>query len=272
VTHDDDPFGVAAAFYDLDVQGYDDDIELYRAMVDEIAPGERAGGVLELGCGTGRVALALARAGHAVTGVDVSPAMLDVARRRVAEEAGLDGSVDLLDGDMRTLDLGRRFAVVLVPLGGLQHMENVDDLAAAFATIARHLAPGGIAAIDVEPPHAENFASGQQPLVEHWTREWPSGDEPGPRGQVTKLVSIDPEPSQGLRHVTWHFDVQPPEGPLRRLTQHFSLRVITLGELELAARLAGLQLLDSFGGYDGEPYDDGSDRLVATFAGEDAAP
>lgn len=276
VTHEYDLFGVTAAFYDLDLGDYEGDIDLYERLLSELATTEAAAtgadnGVLELGCGTARVALALARSGHAVTGVDISPAMLDIARSHLAAEAALEGSLELIDGDMRTLDLGRRFGAVLIPLGGLQHMESIDDLAAALATVARHLAPGGFAVIDVEPPHSEDLESGQQPLVEHWTRDWSPDGDAGPAGQVTKLVSIDPEPSQSLRHVTWHFDVQPAKGPLRRRTQQFSLRVVTAGELDLAARLAGLFVRDWYGDYDGAPYEDGSERLVAVLEAEDDA-
>ena len=274
MTQEYDPFAATAAFYDLDLEDYDGDVEFYERLLSELpttgadATGED-GGVLELGCGTARVALALARSGHAVAGVDISTAMLDIASAHLAAEPALDGSLELIKGDMRTLDLGRRFGAVLVPLGGLQHMESIDDLAAALATVARHLAPGGFAVIDVEPPHPEDLESGQQPVVEHWTRNWSPDGDGGPVGQVTKLVSIDPEPAQGLRHITWHFDVQPFEGPLHRRTQQFSLRVVTSGELDLAARLAGLFVSDWYGDYDGAPYDDGSERIVAVLQAED---
>jgi SAM-dependent methyltransferase len=237
-----------APFYDLDLEGYDDDVRLYRALAEEYA-----GPVLELGCGTGRVALALAADGREVVGVDLSEAMLDVAR---GGDAG--ARVEWVGGDMRALDLGRRFALVLVPLGGLQHLETVDDVTATFEVIARHLTPAGAAVIDVEAPRPEDFEAGPQPLMEHWTRPWRGG-------QVTKVVSVVGAPALGLREVTWHFDVQAAEAPLRRHTAQFTMRTFTPAELELAARLAGLELAAVHGDYDGEPYDDGAQRLVMTF-------
>jgi SAM-dependent methyltransferase len=247
-----DPFATLAPFYDLDLEGYEDDIRLYEQLLHT---GVRR--VLELGCGTGRVAAALARSGIEVTGVDLSPAMLDAARERVA---GLP--VRLVEADMRSLDLGERFDAVLVPLGGLQHLKTVDDLVAAMETISRHLEPEGIAAADVEAPHADDFTPGPQPVVEHWTRERDGG-------LVTKWVAVDARPSEGLREVTWHFDAQPVEGPLRRVTQRFLLRTLTPGEIALAARLAGLAVTGEFGGYRLEPYEDGAERLIVTLGHAD---
>ncbi|MXZ45551.1 MAG: class I SAM-dependent methyltransferase [Chloroflexi bacterium] len=245
-----DPFAQIARFYDLDLEGFDDDLALYM----EIAAGRD---VLELGCGTGRVAVPLAASGVRVTGVDLSPAMLALARDRA------DGlPVRLVEGDMRTLDLGECFGAVFVPLGGLQHMTTAADVAAALATVARHLQPGGHAVVDVEAPHPDDWLPGPRPLLQHWTRELPR--EPGtPGGTVTKLVAVEGRPVESLREVTYHFDIQPPEGPLQRVTQQFTLRVITAGEMELAARLAGLRVAVWYGDYDGAPRREGDDRLIA---------
>ena len=253
---DSDPLARLARFYDLDLEGFDDDLALYLEFA-------ASRDVLELGCGTGRVALPLAEAGVRVTGVDLSPRMLDIARGRAE---GLP--VRLIEGDMRTLDLGERFGAVFVPLGGLQHMATAGEVAAALATVARHLAPDGQAVVDVEAPHPDDWLPGPRPLLQHWTRELPP--EPGsPGAVVTKLVAVEGRPVEALREVTYHFDVQPPEAPLQRVTQQFVLRVITAGEIELAARLAGLRVAAWYGDYDGAPPRDGDDRLIAVL-GHDA--
>jgi SAM-dependent methyltransferase len=244
-----------APFYDLDLEGYDDDLDLYVALAAEFG-----GPVLELGCGTGRVALAVARAGHEVVAVDNSASMLAVARAQPGAER-----VRWHEDDMRHVALGQAFPLILVPLGGLQHLETSDDLVLTFANIAAHLAPGGSAVIDVEAPGAEDFEPGPHPVVEHWTRPWGAG-------QVTKWVSVTAFPSAGLREVTWHFDVQE-DGPLQRYTSQFLLRTFTAPELELVGRLAGLTAVAAHGDYAGSPYDDAAERLVMTFehaASEDA--
>ncbi len=245
-----DPWSATAPFYDLDLAGVEDDIDLYRELAER-----QGGAVLELGCGTGRVAIPLAAGGHDVVGVDASAAMLAVARAR-AQAAGV--RLRLMQGDMRELRLRRRFATVLVPFGGLQHLDSVDDIVAALATAGAHLVRGGLVVVDVEAPQPDDFAPGPQPLVAHWTRAW--------RGAlVTKLVAVEGRPALGLREVAFHYDVQLPDGPLRRWTHQFTLRVITPGELQLAARLAGLAVVATYGDYALTPLDDGADRLVVLF-------
>ena len=242
------PLDAIAPFYDLDLEGYADDVALYTDLAEEYP-----GTVLELGCGTGRVALALATAGYEVVAVDSSRAMLDRARTKDAA-----ARVRWIDGDIRELDLARRFALVLAPLGVLQHLATTDEVVTTLEVIARHLESDGIAVIDVEAPRAEDFEAGPQPIIEHWTRAWHGG-------QVTKLVSVEGVPSLGLREVTWHFDEQLAEGPLRRHTAQFFLRTYTQAELDLAGRLAGLTVAAVHGDYDGSPYDAAAQRLLMTF-------
>ena len=175
-----DPFAQVARFYDLDLEGFDDDVALYL----ELAAGLD---VLELGCGTGRVAVPLAEAGLRVTGVDLSPAMLARARERAE---GLP--LWLVEGDIRTLDLGERFGAVLLPLGGLQHMTTTREVVAALETVARHLALDGQAVVDIEAPHPDDWLPGPRPLVEHWTRALcVAGASGGLGGSVTKLVAVE---------------------------------------------------------------------------------
>ncbi len=252
-----DPFAAVAPFYDLDLEGYDADIALYRELA-----ARAEGPVLELGSGTGRVALALAADDHEVVGADVSAAMIDVARSRATSN-----SPEWVHADLRTLDLGRQFPLVLVPLGGLQHMETLDDLRAAFDSIARHLAPDGLAVVDVEAPLPDDFAPGPQPLIEHWTRTWERAD--APPALVSKLVNVEAHPATSTRSVTWHFDVQAPEAPLRRVTAQFDLRTTTPGELELAGALAGLERSATWGDYEMSPFEDGDQRLIVAFTHEE---
>ncbi len=248
MTDTDDLWALSAPFYDLDLEGVDDDVTMYRELAIR-----QDGPVLELGCGTGRIALPLARAGLTVTGVDLSSGMLDVAR---AQSDGLP--LTFVEADLRTFRVRRKFATVLVPFGTMQHMETARDVADAMATVKRHLALGGIAIIDIENPRPEDLEPGPQPLVAHWTRAWEGG-------HVTKLVAVEPRPAEGVRYVTFHYDVQPPDGGLRRVSHEFLLRLITAGELELAGRLAGLDMVAIYGDYELSPVTDGADRLVATF-------
>jgi SAM-dependent methyltransferase len=243
-----DPWAATAEFYDLDLEGVEDDVAMYRELTTR-----HGGAVLELGCGTGRVAVPLAEAGLDVTGVDLSAGMLAVAKKRAGKS-----TLKCVEGDMRAVRLRRTFGSVLIPFGGLQHMETPVDVVAAMLTVAAHLDEDGMAIVDIEAPHPEDLEPGPQPLVMHWTRPWRGG-------QVSKLVAVEGRPSEGIRAVTFHYDVQPRTGGLRRVSHDFVLRVITAGELELAGRLAGLEMVAAYGDYELSPVSDGDDRFVAVF-------
>jgi ubiquinone/menaquinone biosynthesis C-methylase UbiE len=105
---------------------------------------ETGGGVLELACGTGRIALALAEMGLEVTGVDISEGMLSVARRKAAARpASLQRHLTLIHQDMSQLNLDRRFGFVFVPARSFQHLLTIDLQRQALEAIHRHLEPTG---------------------------------------------------------------------------------------------------------------------------------
>jgi len=106
-------------------------------------PGPKS--VLDLGCGTGRHAVILARRGHVVHGVDISEAMLDIARSRAAAQA-LD--IPFLHGDVRSFRAGRTFDIVLLMFAVLGYQLSDEDVDATLDTAAAHLMPGGLLIFD----------------------------------------------------------------------------------------------------------------------------
>ncbi|MDB5447269.1 MAG: hypothetical protein JWQ97_2586 [Phenylobacterium sp.] len=136
---------LSAAFYDVvtaadtRLQG---DVEVYAGLA---APGAS---VLELGAGAGRIAFALAERGYRVTGVDLSPAMLDQARARLAAAPPeVAARLELRRGDMTALDLKRTFDLVLCPYFTLAHVPAGAAWRNTFQGMARHLAAGGRCAV-----------------------------------------------------------------------------------------------------------------------------
>lgn len=127
-----------------------EDVDFY---VDEA---RAAGGtVLELGVGTGRIAVPTAQAGVAVIGVDSSPGMLEVARERAAR-AGVE--VDLRLGDFRDPPVTESIALVTVPFRSLLHMQTDGERHAALRAVRRLLPPDGRFVFDVFSPGAEDIA------------------------------------------------------------------------------------------------------------------
>lgn len=116
---------------------------------------QASGDVLELACGTGQLTVPIAAAGVPIVGLDLSAPMLNVARERAA---GAKVSVEHLQGDMRNFDLGRQFNLIFIARNSLLHLHATEDILAAFATIRRHLAPGGTFAFDIFNPSIQLLA------------------------------------------------------------------------------------------------------------------
>lgn len=124
-----------------------DDLALWTSLV---TPGMR---VLELGCGTGRVAIPMARAGAIVTGVDASPSMLDRARAK-------SGDVEWVLADIRTFALGRAdYALAVLAFNTINVLVERADTIACLARAREHLAPGGRIVVDAAVPLVAKLAS-----------------------------------------------------------------------------------------------------------------
>jgi len=152
-----------AELYDHYSLGVDDDVLFY------VEEARRAGGpALELGCGTGRILIPIAGAGVDIVGLDRSPNMLAVLRRKLADvPAEAARRVKILEGDMRKFSLGRRFALVIIPYRAFLHLMTVDDQLRALAVIREHLVDGGRLVLNVFDPSlpliVERIQSGGAP-------------------------------------------------------------------------------------------------------------
>lgn len=131
------PPSEAIIWHDLECGSYSADLPLWRTLV-----AARGSPILELGAGTGRVALDLARRGHRVVALDRDPELLSELERRAE---GLP--VEVVVADARDFELQRRFALCLVPMQAIQLLGGAAGRAAMLRCVARHLRPGGLIAI-----------------------------------------------------------------------------------------------------------------------------
>ena len=200
----------------------------------------RTGGpLLELACGTGRLSVPLAEDGHPVVGLDNSAAMLAVARRKAAEAAV---EIEFVEGDMRSFDLGRDFALVVVSCNSLSHLVTNEELVGALTRISRHLAPGGLLAFDVVNPRLADLVRVDRASMRLDVLE---GGSDG--AAIEELLAYDPV-SQ-VRVLQWRINARDEH----RRTEEMRLRTIFPQELPLLLNAAGLELAARFGDFDGNP-------------------
>ena len=209
------------------------------------------GPILELGCGTGRVTIPVARAGAHVVGVDRSAEMLGHARRRL-KRARVNGNVAWLRGDIRMLPFrnGARFGLVMAPYGILQSLVRESDLKATVASVNRVLAPGGVFGLDLVP---------DLPVwKEYRNRVRFRGTRRGGRSRITLVESVRQDRAKKLTIFDQEF-VEQRGG--ERHARRFSLVFRTLTIPQMARRLerAGFRIRAVLGDYDGKPWDPRAD-------------
>ena len=135
------PEQLAAELYDISVPDWKGEMDFYRELARQTkSPGQS---ILEVACGTGRVSIRLAEESIRIVGTDLDPAMLEVARRKSTK-------IRWVEGDMRTLDLGETFGMIIVPGHSFQFMLTPEDQVKALETFRRHLEPGGILVIHLD--------------------------------------------------------------------------------------------------------------------------
>ena len=245
-----DPYADYADLYDLAYGGVTEDL----AMYENFARGCR-GPVLELGVGTGRVALALARAKISVVGIDSSEAML--ARARAKAGRALSRRLQLVHADMRDFDLSREFELVICPASGFHHLLTMDDQLSCFGCVRRHLVSGGLFVVHLRSLTAIDWADPSHAVLA-WVRTDPdTGDT------VSKTVSVRNDGAAQVHHVTHVYDRTEPSGvPKERRVLEFDLRIIGRHEAELLLGKAGLELTHLYGDYDLGPYTHDSEHMI----------
>lgn len=240
-----------AAYYDDDYREYEDDLGLILELADEAR-----GAIVELGCGTGRVVLPLAQMGAEVTGVDASPALLEVARRKIAL-ADVAARVILREADLRATGLPENhFALAICTSNTLMHLTSPEDQLAALSEAARILKRGGVLMLDLFNPDLQRLfeVAGVQEFADRWPT--PEG------GEVIKWSVRNVDPAQQIQETLFLYEEVAPNGGVRRTLCPFTLRYIWRNEGELMLRAAGFQIDEVWGDFDGSEYGDGVDHLI----------
>lgn len=210
--------------------------------------GRHGGPVLELGVGSGRLAIPLAAAGVEVHGIDASAAMLERLRAKPGSDA-----VQVTLGDMAVLDLDRSgpFGVVFAAYNTFFNLPDVESQAACLRRVAQLLAPGGVLVLEAFVPTGD-LPSGAEASVapRHITAD-----------EVVLTVSMVDRGSQTISGQHVHLS----EAGIRLRPWH--LRYATPEQLDALAASAGLTLVERHAGWNGEPFTEASGVHVSTYGG-----
>ncbi|MAT98221.1 MAG: methyltransferase type 12 [Anaerolineaceae bacterium] len=244
-----------ARFYDLTHASLTDDLPFVLQLA-----ADTDGPVLELGCGSGRLLLPLARAGHNVTGLDLSAGMLDRARARLAQEpTAVQQRVTLHQADMSnfTLPEGAPFGLAVVPYNTLFHLDTAQALA-MLRRVRTVLGGNGRLFIDTaNPVDLANTPEDALLSLENVLTDPETGE------LIVHLASNRLDSANQTLHITWIYDVSAPNGgPVNRTVAQAAYHYRYPHQLELLLQEAGYQLLHLWGGYDQSPYEETSNSLL----------
>lgn len=215
-------------------------------IVDLLAELAEHGSALELGIGTGRIALPLARRGVPVHGIELSKAM---AARLRAKPGG--GELEVTIGDFATTTVDGTFSVAYLVFNTIMNLTTQAAQVACFKNVAAHLEPGGCFLVEVAIPELQKLPPGETIRAFHVSEKKWGFDEYEVANQ--KLTSH-------------HFELV--DGRAERLSIPF--RYVWPAELDLMAELAGLKLRDRWGGWKREPFTSESAQHVSIWERLDA--
>ena len=238
------------------------DVDFFRRLA-----GETGGPILDVGCGTGRVALALVADGHEVVGIDLSAPMLRLAeQRREALSADEAARLSFHQADMTTLDLGRDFALVLAPSRVFQFMLTTDAQRQALAALRSHLRAHARLVLDLFDPRLDFVV----PSAEITAR----GGElvhPTTGNRVTwEVTGRRLDPALQLIVEDWTANEIDASGEvLRTDTERLTLRWSLRSEMRLLFELAGLKVLADYGDFTGGPPAYGREQVWVLGKAED---
>jgi SAM-dependent methyltransferase len=242
--------GVTAAYYDAAYAVLRDpsgDVAFYRELARETG-----GPVLELGCGTGRVLLEIAKLGLPCTGLDLSSAML--ARLRAK---GAPANLALAQAPMQRFDLGpARFALIFAAFRAFQHLYSVEDQLACLACVRRHLAPGGAFAFDVFNPRLARMGAAEEP------------EAPGVRftidgEEVVRYESVRRDAGAQLLSVRMRYAREGAGREVASEEVEFQMRWFYRFELEHLLARAGFGDVTIYGDFERRPFGTDSPDIVA---------
>ncbi|HEX7737674.1 MAG TPA: class I SAM-dependent methyltransferase [Ktedonobacteraceae bacterium] len=232
--------------YDLQDEGYYDDYPLTEQWAHKLG-----GPLLDLACGTGRMALRMAELGYQVTGVDITPEMIARARQKAEQQAA---SIDWVVADARDFHLPKQFSFIYMLENAFQFFLTREDQEAMLARVREHLLPEGCFLFETRNPSPRNLQEVRHPGGD--TYATPDG------GQLVVTERQHYDPMAQIQHYTRHFTFLQPGGHQSEKTLRVALRYIFPQELEALLYYNGFQVRARYGSWQQEPLTAASRSMI----------
>lgn len=222
--------------YDLQDEGYFDDYPLTAQWADLLG-----GPLLDLACGTGRMALRMAELGYQVTGVDITPEMIVWAKQK-ADNQGL--SIEWVLADARAFHLSKQFSLIYMLENVFQFFLTREDQEAMLARVREHLLPNGCFLFETRNPNPRNLQQVRHPQGD--TYSIPGG------GQLVVTEQQTYDPMTQIQHYLRHLTFLHPGGKRDEKKLRVALRYVYPQEMEALLYYNGFQIRSYYGNWQQE--------------------
>lgn len=246
-----------ALMYDDGMSDWPGEIDYYLKLANDVR--EKGQAVLDIACGTGRVALRLAQIGIRVVGMDLAPDMLAVAQQKTQ---GLP-NVRWVQADMRCFDLGEQFGLVIIPVHSFQFMLTPQDQVDCLKAIRRHLLPGGLLVIhcdQIDHTWMGEIQPDKNPPFE--TAGIDIHPQTGARMRTQLKWAYEPSTQTATLYKAWE-ELGEGDTVINRLElEPMPMHVVFRFEMEHLLCRAGLHVLHTYGDFYEHPYGKDSTNMI----------
>jgi len=238
------------------------DIDFWLSLL-----GSGADPILELGCGTGRVLLPLARSGHDVTGIDLAPHMVARCVALLGDEPPeVRERVTVAQADMTSFELDRTFASAICAFGTFHHLRTADEQLACLNSCRRHLKPGGTLILDLINPDPAPLEPAVNPLSADLAADDAAADRTVAWSEGRRIRSwasvVASQRTLQCNDVEATYEILEADGTVRRVTETFPMRFVFRYELEHLLARCGYRVLSLYGDYDRSAFGDDSPGMI----------
>lgn len=253
-SYDTNPF--LAEYYDY-VPAYENrkDIDFYKKYA-----GDSEDEILEMGCGTGRILIPIARAGHYITGLDLSDYMLERCKEKVKKEPGeVQRRINLVKSDMSDFDIGIKFKLIIIPFRAFQHLLFFEDQLKCLECIYKHLDNEGKLIIDFFQVNM-SFLTNPDYMVEKEDMSEIQLSDGRKLRRTNRIVKQHRAEQCNESEIIYY--ITHPQGKKERLVHAFPFRYFFRYEVVHLLARCGFRVVELFGDFDTSKLNDHSPEMI----------
>ena len=237
-------YDAVARFYDLEFSERPEESRFYIEYAKKLGPP-----VLELGCGTGKVLIPIAKSGIEIWGLDISEEMLKVARQKIRLlDREVASRITLRKGDMRNFSLPKKFNLIIIPFASFHNLTTREDQKKALNCIHNHLTRRGLLILDLISPQLHEIAANKTIVKE-------IGDERTGKIKITQKGETDSSRTSPVIHVYRTYEEKEEDGTIKTTLWQETSCHITKEEMEQLLTNEGFTVLNIYRDLNKNPYD-----------------